>query len=151
MGISRQFKFQVNYLRSIHPLNTLMKTDYHLRWCSYPHVPPPKLIEANNGFSGTVDAFSKPSLSKWIKAVFCFMAAILMAFPAAPVKAERVTEGLVVLYTFIEGTGATAHDVSGVGATLDLGIGDVGKTNWIECGGLSVNDSTLISSSAASQ
>jgi hypothetical protein len=57
-------------------------------------------------------------------------------------------EGLVVLYTFEEGTGTAVHDVSGVGDPLDLTIADPGGTAWIS-GGLSVNASTILSHAAA--
>jgi len=58
----------------------------------------------------------------------------------------RVTTGLQVFYTFDEGSGATIRDVSGVGQSLDLTIGDLGSVSWLS-GGLSINSSTLLSSS----
>ncbi len=46
-------------------------------------------------------------------------------------KVERVTDGLVVLYDFGEGSGGTAHDVSGFGEPLDLFILDNTKVQWL--------------------
>jgi hypothetical protein len=43
---------------------------------------------------------------------------------------ERVTDGLVVLYTFNEGRGNKVHDVSGVGTPLDLTIEDQTRVRW---------------------
>jgi glucose/arabinose dehydrogenase/PKD repeat protein len=47
--------------------------------------------------------------------------------PASP----RVTAGLVVLYGFEEGAGTLIHDVSGIGAPLDLGISDPARIQWV--------------------
>jgi hypothetical protein len=60
-----------------------------------------------------------------------------------------VTENLQALYTFQEESGATVHDVSGVGAPLDLEIGDTGAVSWLSGGGLAVEASTLIASDGA--
>ncbi len=46
----------------------------------------------------------------------------------------RVTAGLVALYTFKEGAGATVHDVSGFGAPLDMTIEEPANTTWIASG-----------------
>jgi hypothetical protein len=43
--------------------------------------------------------------------------------------AVRVEEGLVVLYTFEEGSGITVGDVSGVGSALDLTIANAGAVS----------------------
>ena len=43
----------------------------------------------------------------------------------------RVTDGLVVLYDFGEGSGATVHDVSGFGEPLDLFILDDARVEWL--------------------
>ncbi len=48
--------------------------------------------------------------------------------------AQRVTDGLVVLYDFAEGAGTTVHDVSGVGSPMDLEISDLGAVTWTEDG-----------------
>ena len=58
---------------------------------------------------------------------------------------NRVTEGLVALYTFDEGNGAVVGDVSGVGDPLDLYIFDGRAIEWGN-GYLSVEDPTLITS-----
>ncbi len=46
-------------------------------------------------------------------------------------RPDRVRRGLQVLYTFDEGTGDTVHDVSGVGAPVDLTILDTAVTTWL--------------------
>ncbi len=60
----------------------------------------------------------------------------------------RVTDHLLALYTFDEGSGDIVRDVSGVGTALDLVINDPGNVTWGE-GVLSVNASTLIASEGA--
>lgn len=57
----------------------------------------------------------------------------------------RVTEALQALYTFEEGAGATIHDVSGVGAPLDLMIGAPAGAGWTP-GGLAVTGPAQIGS-----
>jgi hypothetical protein len=62
---------------------------------------------------------------------------------------NRVTNNLVALYDFKEGSGSTVKDVSGVGAALDLQIADPGNVTRLPGGcGISVNQSTIIKSSA---
>lgn len=56
---------------------------------------------------------------------------------------QRITDGLVALYDLQEGQGNVVHDVSGVGAALDLQIVNTANVSWIE-GGLSINDPTVI-------
>lgn len=63
--------------------------------------------------------------------------------PYAPT--HRNPDGLLALYTFNEGSGAIVHDVSGVGAPLDLTIEDETAVAWQE-GALSVLTPTLIAS-----
>ena len=58
---------------------------------------------------------------------------------------RRVTEGLVVLYTFEEGEGAVVHDVSNSGDPLDLEINDGSNITWFP-GGLAIDGATLIAS-----
>ncbi len=43
----------------------------------------------------------------------------------------RATDGLVVLYDFGEGSGATVHDVGGFGEPLDLLILDIERVQWL--------------------
>ena len=69
--------------------------------------------------------------------------------PAETGDDERVSEGLMALYTFEEGEGATVGDVSGTGAALNLTISDPNRVTWLPGGGLSVNATTLIGSSQA--
>jgi hypothetical protein len=58
------------------------------------------------------------------------------------VNAQRVTEALVSLYTFHEGSGNTVHDVSGFQSAEDLIIDDVSKVSWLASGGLSIDGNT---------
>jgi hypothetical protein len=50
----------------------------------------------------------------------------------APVP-EPISDGLIVLYTFNEGSGTTVRDTSGVAPALDLGLQGTG-VNWIDSG-----------------
>lgn len=59
-----------------------------------------------------------------------------------------VTNGPQALYTFEEGSGTLIRDVSGVGAPLDLTIGDEAAVRWGP-GSLAVIAPTLIASAAA--
>ena len=60
----------------------------------------------------------------------------------------RVSDGLLVLYTFEEGSGDVVTDLGGVGDPLNLTIAPLSATNWTT-GGLSVNSNTLIASAGA--
>jgi mono/diheme cytochrome c family protein len=62
---------------------------------------------------------------------------------AAPAKAERVSQGLQALYTFLENGGNTVHDVSSAGQPLNLNLADPAAVRWSEQG-LTVNSATLI-------
>ena len=64
--------------------------------------------------------------------------------PDASPPNDRVTEGLVALYEFNGVTGATVvADTSGVGAPLDLTIGDPAQVAWGD-GGLTINGPAAI-------
>lgn len=58
----------------------------------------------------------------------------------------RLETGLISLYRFNEKKGAIVHDVSGVGAPLDLHIDRPDAVQWLPEGGLALRDSALISS-----
>ena len=60
-------------------------------------------------------------------------------------ETHRVTDGLLVLYDFLNGSGDIVYDVSGLGAPMDLTIANPNNVSWIPGGGLSVNASTIIS------
>ena len=45
--------------------------------------------------------------------------------------ASRVLDGLVALYNFREGSGTTVHDVSGVGAPMDLTVLNPATVQWV--------------------
>jgi hypothetical protein len=66
-----------------------------------------------------------------------------------PPPPARVTEGLLVLYAFEEGEGLTVHDRSGVGAPLDLTIGNESAVSWLAEGGLSIDSPTVLFSNDA--
>lgn len=61
---------------------------------------------------------------------------------------SRVTDQLLALYTFDEGSGNVVNDVSGVGTALDLTINDLGNVTWGD-GILTLDDSTLVASVGA--
>ncbi len=65
-----------------------------------------------------------------------------------PVEGPHISNGLIAAYDFREGSGNTVHDVSGVGAPLDLTIQDAGNVSW-GSDFLSVDTSTVIASSGA--
>jgi hypothetical protein len=58
----------------------------------------------------------------------------------------RVADGLLALYTFLEGGGSTVTDVSSVGTPLDLTVDSPGNISW-GSGFLSINSATIIKSS----
>ena len=66
-------------------------------------------------------------------------------FTVLPNDGERVSEDLLVLYEFAEGSGNTVTDTSGVGSPLNLTIGDVGNVTWAN-EVLTVDAATLIRS-----
>lgn len=57
-----------------------------------------------------------------------------------------LTDGLQALYTFQKGSGTTVHDVSGVGAPLNLTVESSGAS-WLAGSGLVLNSPTLAASS----
>ena len=65
---------------------------------------------------------------------------------AVPLPEQRVTEGLITLYTFAAGSGKVVADVSGSGAALDLTISDPNKVDWLPGGGLAIRGDVLIAS-----
>lgn len=65
--------------------------------------------------------------------------------PYAPT--HRNPDGLLALYTFAEGSGDIVHDVSGVGAPLNLTIADETAVTW-QADGLRVHNPTLIRSNS---
>ena len=65
-------------------------------------------------------------------------------------SAQRVTDSLVVLYRFNEGSGSTINDVSGYGTALNLQIEDTDSVTWQpETGSLRIDGSTALQSSGA--
>ena len=82
------------------------------------------------------------------KLFFALAFAALVGWPAhrsPTVASERIDTGLLVLYDFAEGAGATVHDCSGVGAPLDLVINKTKNVRWSQAT-LRVESSTLIAS-----
>jgi len=59
-------------------------------------------------------------------------------------RTQRVTDGLVALYTFRETHGDLVHDVSGVGEPLHLRILEPGGVAWLSGGGLRVREPSRI-------
>ena len=65
---------------------------------------------------------------------------------ATPVNSTCADTGLVALYTFLEGSGATVLDKSNVGTPLNLTIAAPSAVSWVAGGGLQVNGTTIIAS-----
>lgn len=61
---------------------------------------------------------------------------------------SRVSDGLVVLYGFDEGSGNTVHDISEIGTPLDLDVYDPGAVSWT-ADGLVLNSPTRVQSPGA--
>jgi hypothetical protein len=59
---------------------------------------------------------------------------------------QEEKEGLVALYTFKEGNGNIVHDVSGVGAALDLEVANPAAISWLPDGGISFDAQILVAS-----
>ena len=57
--------------------------------------------------------------------------------------AQDIRDGLILLYEFEEGSGATVSDTSGFGSPIDLTIRDPGNTSWGD-GFLTVSAPTII-------
>lgn len=85
-------------------------------------------------------AFRRLSVSLLGLGVWCWS--------ASAANADRVTDGLVVLYTLEEGSGVTVHDVSGVTPALDILNNTPTATTWIT-GGVRVNTTTVFASPGA--
>lgn len=69
--------------------------------------------------------------------------------PAAQSEpAGRVSDGLMALYTFEEGSGRVVKDVSGVSPAVDLTIINSRSVAWVD-GGLAINRQTIVSSRRA--
>ncbi len=61
------------------------------------------------------------------------------------IHAQRVTDSLVVLYRFNEGSGTTINDVSGYGTPLNLTIENTDSVTWQpETGSISIDGSTAV-------
>ena len=65
----------------------------------------------------------------------------------------RVSNGLLALYRFDEGTGTSVNDSSGSGAPLDLSIANPGRVTWNSgsSGSLTIDQPTLLSSAGAAR
>jgi|GEM_PF-426534 len=63
-----------------------------------------------------------------------------------PCANDRVEDGLIAFYPFLEGSGSIVHDLSGYGAPLDLTIADPGNVTWLAGNGVSINSGTTIAS-----
>lgn len=73
---------------------------------------------------------------------------IFSASQAQSSPTGRITDGLVVLYTFEEGDGTVIKDVSGVSPAIDLSINNPQAVEWLE-GGLVIKSNTVIASTEA--
>jgi hypothetical protein len=79
------------------------------------------------------------------------LSGILFTQQSSQTQSDRVTDGLIVLYDFQEGSGSTVYDMSGVGAPLDLTIADPANVTWLPGGGISIDAPTIIESSSKAQ
>jgi hypothetical protein len=70
--------------------------------------------------------------------------------PAVLKMAVGRPSGMLVLYTFEEGSGTTIYDVSGVGTPLNLSVSGSGAS-WIPGGGLAINSSTIVASAGSAR
>ncbi len=70
------------------------------------------------------------------------MLLILVAFLMSSLSSVWAVDP-VVRYVFNEGSGDVVHD-SGIGAPLDLTVGDLASVSWISGGGLSLNSPTIV-------
>ena len=70
---------------------------------------------------------------------------VLASLAASPAWSARVTDGLLALYEFDEGSGSTVSDTSGAGTPLDLIINTTTAVTW-QTGRLQVNTTTVIAS-----
>ncbi len=70
--------------------------------------------------------------------------------PVTPPDDDRVTDGLLALYTFEEGSGTTVQDTSGVGTPLDLTIADETRVVW-GADFLTLDNATLASGGPATK
>ncbi len=78
--------------------------------------------------------FERSAMMLRLPLILCLMITLLIpafatrSFAQSP--SQRDSRGLVALYDFTEGSGATVHDRSGFGAVLDLTIDKVDSVNW---------------------
>ena len=61
-----------------------------------------------------------------------------------PCATQRVANGLIAYYPFVEGSGNVVHDLSGYGDPLHLSILEPSKVSWLPGSGISVNANTII-------
>ena len=64
-------------------------------------------------------------------------------------SSTRITDDLVVLYTFQEGAGILVNDVSGYGTPLNLQIQNPNDATWLPNGGLVLDGNNIIKSTVA--
>lgn len=63
---------------------------------------------------------------------------------------DRVTDGLLILYTFEEAGGDTVYDISGTGTPLNLVVADTSDVTWMS-GALRIDSSTTVLSPTPAQ
>ncbi|MCB0762673.1 MAG: hypothetical protein KDC12_14185, partial [Flavobacteriales bacterium] len=83
----------------------------------------------------------------WRSGLYVFLS-ILLTSLTVQMSAQRVTEALVSLYTFHEGSGNVVHDVSGFQSAEDLYIDNTSNVTWLSGGGLSIDAGTILKTSA---
>lgn len=66
-----------------------------------------------------------------------------------PALENRVSQGLISLYSFQNGAGNVIEDISGVGLPMDLTIDNPSNTTWLPNSGLTIHTPTIIKTSSA--
>ena len=71
------------------------------------------------------------------------------SYAGTPALENRVSSGLISLYSFETGAGNIVEDISGVGSPMNLVIENPGNITWLPNSGLSIHSPTIIKTSAA--
>ncbi|MBN1673981.1 MAG: FecR domain-containing protein [Kiritimatiellae bacterium] len=112
-------------------------------------VPDSTRIDVSQGEVDVADRHSRDSLTLTagygaLAGPGIELAAYRIEKTAAGTRPTRASDGLLVLYTFLEGQGQTVRDVSGAGDPLDLKIEDPKAAQWLPNGGLAVKAPTRV-------
>ncbi|MFM9983837.1 MAG: SdrD B-like domain-containing protein [Flavobacteriales bacterium] len=70
-------------------------------------------------------------------------------YAGSPALENRVSSGLISLYSFETGAGNIVEDISGVGSPMNLQIENPGNITWLPNSGLSIHSPTIIKTPTA--